>query len=117
MPIGTTLVELGPVPTELLAGADDYTPTAKAFQRFYRLQLSAAVPREKVAAEVKGFYRDQGLKVPPGHSPLYCPSEVVRAVERGRRHVRLPRRAAVSAMLVEAPRRITEFALKGVPHR
>jgi short-subunit dehydrogenase len=93
LPIGTTLVELGPVPTDLLAGAEDYGPTAKAFQRFYRLQLSAAVPREKVAAEV------------------------VRAVERGRRHVRLPRRAAASAMLVEAPRRITELALSGVPHR
>jgi short-subunit dehydrogenase len=93
LPIGTTLVELGPVATDLLAGADDYGPTAKAFQRFYRLRLSAVVPREKVA------------------------TEVVRAVEKGRRHVRLPRRATASAILVEAPRRITELALLGVPHR
>jgi uncharacterized protein len=93
LPIGTTLVELGPVPTEMLAGADDYEPTAKAFERFYRTRLSVAVPRETVAAEV------------------------VRAVQKGKRHVRIPKRATASAMLVEAPRRLTEVALAGVPPR
>lgn len=93
LPIGTTLVELGPVPTDMLAEVDDYRPTAKSFDRFYRTRISVAVPREKVAAEV------------------------VVAVQKGRRHVRFPKRAAFSAMLVEAPRRITELVLTGVPHR
>lgn len=93
LPLGTTLVELGPVPTDMLAQADDYEPTAKSFERFYRLGFFVDVPREKVA------------------------TEVVRAVQKGRRHVRVPKRVTVTAMLAEAPRRITELALTGVPHR
>ena len=34
LPIGTTLVELGPIPTEMLAQTDDYVPTAAAFPAF-----------------------------------------------------------------------------------
>jgi short-subunit dehydrogenase len=93
LPIGTTLVELGPVPTDLLAEADDYLPTAKAFERFYRAQFSTRVPRDKVAADI------------------------VSAVQKGRRHVRHPKRAGAPAMLVEAPRRFTEVLLTGLPHR
>jgi uncharacterized protein len=52
LPIRTTLVELGPVPTDMLAGVNDYEPTAKAFQRFYRMRLMIEVPREKVGDEV-----------------------------------------------------------------
>jgi short-subunit dehydrogenase len=93
LPIGTTLVELGPIPTEMLTHTDDYEPTAAAFRRFYRMRLMVDVPREKVA------------------------DEVVEAVQKGRRHVRLPKRSALFPMLCEAPRRITEVALTGVPHR
>jgi uncharacterized protein len=93
LPLGTTLVELGPVPTEMLAQADDYGPTGKSFERFFRLGFFVEVPREKVAADV------------------------VNAVQKGKRHVRLPKRGAATAMLVEAPRRMTELALTGVPHR
>ena len=93
LPIGTTLVELGPVPTDMLAQSDDYEPTSKSFERFYRLRIFVDVPRQKVAAEV------------------------VNAVKKGRRHVRLPKRGVVNAMLVEAPRRATELILTGVPHR
>lgn len=91
--IGTTLVELGPVPTDMLAHADDYAPTAKSFQRFYRMRSTVDVPREKVA------------------------EEVVKAVRKGKRHVRLPKRQAGSAMLAEAARRGTELLLTGVPHQ
>ena len=42
---------------------------------------------------------------------------VVDAVEGGRRHVRLPRRAAGFAMMTESPRRLTEWALTGVKHQ
>ena len=93
LPIGTTLVELGPIPTDMLAETEGYQPTAKSFQRFYRTRLTVDVPREKVA------------------------DEVVVAVQKGRRHVRIPKRAALFPMLVEAPRRTTELLLTGMPHR
>ena len=91
--IATTLVELGTIPTDMLAEANDYEPTAKAFQRSYRLRLMVDVPREEVA------------------------QEVVEAVQKGRRHVRLPKRAAAFPILAEAPRRTAEFLLTGIPHR
>ena len=69
LPIGTTLVDLGPVPTDMLAQTDDFAPTAKSFERFYRARFFVDVPREKVAGEV------------------------VRAVQKGKKHVRLPNEA------------------------
>ena len=93
LPIGTTLVELGPIPTDMLAQSEDYEPTANSLRRFYRTRFVIDVPREKVA------------------------DEVVKAVQKGRRHVRIPRRAALFPMLVEAPRRATELLLTGVPHQ
>ena len=93
LPIRTTLVELGPIPTDMLAEVEDYEPTARAFRRFYRLRLIVDVPRETVA------------------------DEVVRAVAQGRKHVRIPKRAAIFPMLSEAPRRTVELLLAGVPAR
>ena len=93
LPIGTTLVEIGPIPTEMLTHTGDCEPTAAAFRRFYRLRLAVDVPREKVA------------------------DEVVEAVQKGRRHVRIPKRMALNSLLGEAPRRITEVMLSGVPHQ
>lgn len=92
-PIRTTVVELGPVPTEMLDSADEYAPVADSFERFYRLQLLVDVTREAVAADV------------------------VAAVEKGRRHVRHPKRAALFPALAEAPRRIGELLLAGVEPR
>ena len=93
LPIGTTLVEIGPIPTEMLTHTGDYEPTAAAFRRFYRLRLAVDVFRGKVA------------------------DEVVEAVQKGRRHVRIPKRMALNSLLGEAPRRITEVMLSGVPHQ
>jgi short-subunit dehydrogenase len=93
LPVGTTLVELGPVRTELLARADEYRPTRDAFDRGYRLGLIADVPRERVA------------------------DEVVRAVERGRAHVRLPWRAVGFSLLAQLPREVVRVALSDLPHR
>ena len=93
LPIDTTVVELGPIPTDMLAHVDDYAPTEKSFRRFYRLRLLVDVSREKVA------------------------EEVVEAVMKGRRHVRIPKRALVFPLLTEAPRRISEILLTGVAPR
>jgi uncharacterized protein len=93
LPVRTTLVEIGPVPSDMLDHVTSYRPTEAAFQRSYRLRTSIDTRREVVA------------------------EKVAEAVERGRRHVRLPQRAAGFSMLVEAPRRVCEVLLTGVPHR
>jgi uncharacterized protein len=93
LPIGTTLVELGPISTDMLTHIHDYEPTAAAFRRFYRMRAAVDVAPEKVA------------------------DEVVDAVQKGRRHVRIPKRMALGALLSEAPRRTTEVILRGVPNR
>jgi uncharacterized protein len=93
LPIRTTLVELGPVPTDMQARGENYPPTFDSFARFYRTQFLVDVPRETVA------------------------EHVVSAVMKNRNHVRLPKRAVVFPMLAEAPRRIGELLLVGVPHQ
>jgi uncharacterized protein len=77
----------------MLAGTEDYEPTDESFGRFYRTRLLVQVPREKVA------------------------SDVVEAVRKGRRHVRIPKRAVLFPLLSEAPRRTIELLLTGVPHQ
>ena len=71
----------------------DFTPTRKSFERFYKLQLLVDISKEQVA------------------------DEVVAAVAKGKRHVRLPRRALAFPLLSEAPRRIVETLLVGVRSR
>ena len=93
LPIGTTLVELGPIPTDMLDHVDSYEPTFKSFRRFYRLHLLVDVPREEVARQV------------------------VAAVQKGKKHVRIPKRSMPFPLLTEAPRRTVEILLTGVPHR
>ena len=93
LPIGTTVVEVGLVPTEMKDHVNDYRPTQASFQRFYKLRLLADVSKERVAADVAD------------------------AVEQDRRHVRHPKRALLFPLLSEAPRRIVEVLLTGVPHR
>ena len=92
-PVGTTLVELGPIPTDMLARVESWVPTKASFRRLYRLGLLVDVDRETVARSV------------------------VDAVQAGRRHVRHPKRATIFPLLAEAPRRTVELLLTGVPHR
>jgi NAD(P)-dependent dehydrogenase (short-subunit alcohol dehydrogenase family) len=92
-PIGTTLVELGPVPTDLLQQAKAHHPTERSFRRMYRLGLLVDVPASTVAAAV------------------------VQAVRADKPHVRLPRRAAGLAALAEAPRTASRAILVRVPRR
>ena len=93
LPVGTTVVEVGLVPTEMKDDVLDYAPTAAAFRRFYRLGLLTDTSLERV-----------------------CRASVS-AVESGKRHVRYPRRARGFAALAETPRRMTEVILSGVPPR
>jgi uncharacterized protein len=93
LPIGTTLVELGPVLTDMLTHTEDYEPTARSFERTYRLRLAIKVAPDKVA------------------------QEVVKAVQKDRRHVRVPKRMAAFPAWVEVPRRMAEITLTGIPHQ
>jgi hypothetical protein len=77
----------------MLDVAKSYPPTGLSFRRMYRVGLLTDITVDQVAAAT------------------------VAAVESGRRHVRLPRRVALTSMLAEAPRRATEWVLTGVPHQ
>ncbi len=91
-PIGTTLVELGAI-SGGMPGAG-FGPTVDAVGRLSRARLLGGATRDEVT------------------------EAVVAAVRRNRRHVRLPRHAAAAPMLVEAPRRLSEFLIRGGPrHR
>ncbi|MBA3653595.1 MAG: SDR family oxidoreductase [Actinobacteria bacterium] len=89
-PIRTTLVELGPVKTEMMQHLYDYDASDRAVARIRHLGLIKEVTAEHVARNV------------------------VHAVENDRRHVRMPKRGVLYPLLVEAPRRITEWMLLGV---
>ena len=93
LPIGTTVVELGAIPTEMIGSVRGYAPTDHSFRRFEHLRLLCDTSADKVA------------------------EAVVEAVAKGRRHVRYPRRALPFPMLTEAPRRIAEVLLTGVKHQ
>lgn len=93
LPVGTTVIEVGLVPTDMRESVVAYGPTAASFRRLYRLQLLPDTPVDRLCAAT------------------------VRAVRGDRRHVRLPRRAAGFSMLAEAPRRMIEWILTGVRPR
>jgi len=91
--VGLTLVELGPIPTDMLDHVTAYRPTEAGFQRGYTLRLIVDVPAEVVAAQT------------------------VDAVEHGRRAVRLPKRAMLFPMLRAAPQRMVRLLSAGIPNR
>lgn len=93
LPVGTTLLETGLVPTAMRTSVVGNPPTDAAFRRLYRLGLLTDTSVERLGAAA------------------------VRAVRRDRRHVRLPRRAWLLPALAEAPRRIVELTITGVPPR
>lgn len=92
-PITTTLAEIGPVESAMMDNLRSHQPTRRALARLEHLHLAADLPMGTVV------------------------DAVVDAIERQRRHVRLPRRDALFPMLVEAPRRLTEWLLVGVRPR
>jgi short-subunit dehydrogenase len=89
-PVTTTLAEIGPVESTMMENLRGHQPTRRALARLERLHLAVDL-RMGVVVEA-----------------------LVDAIERGRRHVRLPRRDALFPLLSEAPRRMTEWLLTGV---
>jgi short-subunit dehydrogenase len=90
--IGITLVELGPVLTDMLDNVHSYGPTERSFGRGAQIRIITDLDPDVVARAI------------------------VDSVRRDRRHVRLPRRSSVLMLIGEAPRRLTEIMLIGVDH-
>ena len=88
-PIGVTTVEPGPVKTEMWDRFVEHPTVGRAAKRLGRMQL---IPQEQ---------------------PEKLASDVVRAVQRDRRHLRYPKRVYAAFLLESAPRRLTEALLVG----
>jgi short-subunit dehydrogenase len=91
--VDSTIVELGPIPTDMLDDAMAYKPTAAGFNRAYKLRLIHDIPAERVA------------------------EHVIRAIVDRRRAVRLPVEARLFPLLRAAPQRILRVLMKGIPTR
>ena len=88
--VTTTLAEIGPVESSMMDSLRGHAPTQRALTRLATLRLSVDLDITTVV------------------------DALVDAIERERRHVRLPRRDALFPLLTEAPRRMTEWLLAGV---
>jgi Short-chain dehydrogenases of various substrate specificities len=91
--VGTTLVEIGPVATEMMEHLRDYAPTAASVRRFERVGLSPELDPHEVAEAIVG------------------------AMAAGRQHLRMPKRQAPMTMVAEIPRRIGELITLGLDPR
>jgi uncharacterized protein len=83
-------VEVGGVRTDMVDHTRTYAPTRRAWRRVETLRLSIDLDPDDVARNV------------------------VRAVERGKATVRMPRRALAFPLLAHAPWHITNLLLVGV---
>jgi len=88
--ITTTLAEVGPVESSMMESLRRHVPTERALARLGQLHVAVDL--------------DMGDVV----------DALVDAIETERRHVRMPRRAALFPLLTESPRRMTEWLLAGV---
>ena len=90
--VGTTVVQVGVVSgTEMTDSVMGYEPFARAWNRFCRLGLLTNTGQDRLCAAI------------------------VEAVERDRRHVRLPRRGRPMMVLPEISRRLAEALQVGLP--
>ena len=90
-PVNVTLVAPGPVDTRMWTVLEDQSEFDPMLRRLNALHL---IPKK---------------------SPELIAARTVRAVAKGRRHVRTPRRLSASFWLGEAPQRLTEILLARVP--
>ncbi len=89
--INMTVVAPGPVDTQMWDSLEDENELAPMLKRLRQFQL---IPKK---------------------SPDYIAAQTLKAVQADKRHVRSPRRLASNTLLREAPTRIVEGILTGVP--
>jgi short-subunit dehydrogenase len=88
--VRTTLAEIGPVESSMMESLRGHEPTRRALARLRMLRVSVDLDPDDVVAAL------------------------VDAIERDRRHVRMPKRDALFPIITELPRRLTELMLAGV---
>jgi short-subunit dehydrogenase len=91
--VDLTVVELGPIPTDMLSHVKSYRPTEAGFERLYKLGLIVDVPAETVAAQT------------------------IKAIQGRKKHVRLPRRGVMFPMLRASSQRMIRTICTGIPNR
>lgn len=92
-PVGTLTAEIGPVASEMMERIGHHRPSEASFDRVLRARLLTLLDPDDVAARI------------------------VAAIEQGRPHLRLPRRAAPIAAVTGIPRALARIALSGIPTR
>lgn len=88
-----TSVEIGETDTDMLHTMREVDHLDAMYRRYERLRLQRLLGAEEVAIGIR------------------------RAIESGRPHVRLPRRAMAIPMIVNGPRRLSNLIQRGIPNR
>lgn len=90
-PVGTTLVQIGEVQTDMIDHIRAFAPARRTIERAEKLRMTA-----------------------PAMQPQAVAAAIATAIERNRRHVVLPRSITVLAKFTEFPRRVSELMLTGI---
>ncbi|MED5811579.1 SDR family NAD(P)-dependent oxidoreductase [Mycolicibacterium sp. 050232] len=91
-PVGTTLVQIGEVKTDMIDHIRAFGPARRTIERSIRWRM---IPRESL-------------------EPVEVSVAIADAIEHNRRHVILPRNIVPMAKFTEFPRRISELMLTGI---
>ncbi|MEB3979707.1 SDR family NAD(P)-dependent oxidoreductase [Mycobacterium sp. 663a-19] len=91
-PVGTTLVQIGAVKTDMIDNIRGFGPTRRVIERFERWHMA---PREAL-------------------EPGVVADAIADAIEHERKYVTLPRQLAPTAAMTELPRRLSEILIAGL---
>lgn len=91
-PVGTTLVQIGEVKTDMIDHIRAFGPARRTIERSIRWRM---IPRESL-------------------DPVAVSVAIAEAIEHNRRHVILPRNIVPMAKFTEFPRRVSELMLTGI---
>ena len=91
--VGTTLVEIGPVATEMMDHLREYPPTARSVRRLERFGLARELDPHLVAVAIAD------------------------AIDARRTHLRLPKRQAAISIIAEVPRHVARLLTFGLATR
>lgn len=92
-PIRMTLVEMGPIPTDMLTDVYSLAPTHASFKRFQKWGIMPEISKETVA------------------------QSILKAVQHEQRNICLPKRAALYPLLMSIPQTIVNWLTYGIPKR
>ncbi|MEB3048243.1 SDR family NAD(P)-dependent oxidoreductase [Mycolicibacter sp. MYC123] len=91
-PVGTTLVQIGAVKTDMIDSIRGFGPTRRVIERFERWHMS---PRDAL-------------------EPAVVARAIADAIERQRKYVTLPKALVPTAAMTELPRRLSEILIAGL---